>query len=106
MLNVTSPGSNASHTLAHYSVTNTAPRPESYYQDYMTANDPTLPTLSESQKEDLYGQLASGAETGMSRSCVFAVTSTLMRGGQDGTTARAGWRTRRCPGTRRSARSA
>jgi alpha,alpha-trehalase len=64
MLSVASPRTNASHTLAHYAVTNSAPRPESYLQDYTTANDPTLPALSEAQKEDLYSQLASGAETG------------------------------------------
>jgi hypothetical protein len=32
--------------------------------DYMTANDPALPPLNESQRASLYGELASGAETG------------------------------------------
>jgi alpha,alpha-trehalase len=32
--------------------------------DYETANDPTLNTLNESERAELYSQLASGAETG------------------------------------------
>lgn len=33
--------------------------------DYQTANDPTVsPALNDSQKADLYSELASGAETG------------------------------------------
>ncbi|KJA17435.1 glycoside hydrolase family 37 protein [Hypholoma sublateritium FD-334 SS-4] len=62
---VTSPFSNQTFTMFHYAVNNTAPRPESYLTDYLTANDPTLsPALNETQKEDLYAELASGAETG------------------------------------------
>ncbi|CDO72204.1 Glycoside Hydrolase Family 37 protein [Trametes cinnabarina] len=84
-LNVTSPFTNQSYPMAHYSVNNTAPRPESYFQgktstmlsaiddlltivralDYSTANDPTLQTpLTEEERENLYAELASGAETG------------------------------------------
>ncbi|KAI8986137.1 glycoside hydrolase [Trametes punicea] len=64
-LNVTSPFTNQTYAMAHYSVNNTAPRPESYLQDYLTANDPTLQTpLTEDQRADLYAELASGAETG------------------------------------------
>lgn len=33
--------------------------------DYLTANDPTLGTLNESQRAELYSELASGAETGL-----------------------------------------
>jgi hypothetical protein len=33
-------------------------------QDYETANDPTLTTLNESERAELYSELASGAETG------------------------------------------
>lgn len=33
-------------------------------QDYETANDPTLGTLNESERAELYSELASGAETG------------------------------------------
>ena len=32
--------------------------------DYLTANDPTLPALSDDERADLYAELASGAETG------------------------------------------
>ena len=47
------------HLVAHYSVKNTAPRPESYLTNYNTANG--LGTkLNESQGTDF----ASGAETG------------------------------------------
>ncbi|OBZ71163.1 Trehalase [Grifola frondosa] len=55
------------HMLSDYSyrVNNTAPRPESYLEDYLTANDPTLSIpLNESQRANLYAELASGAETG------------------------------------------
>ncbi|XP_006462478.1 hypothetical protein AGABI2DRAFT_206816 [Agaricus bisporus var. bisporus H97] len=63
-LNVTSPFTNQTHLVYHYSVNNSAPRPESYLTDYMTANDPDAPTLNDTQKADLYAELASGAETG------------------------------------------
>ena len=33
-------------------------------QDYETASDPTLSTLNESERAELYSELASGAETG------------------------------------------
>ncbi|KAI0917618.1 hypothetical protein AcW1_007218 [Taiwanofungus camphoratus] len=64
-INVTSPYTNQTYAMARYSVTNSAPRPESYLTDYLTANDPTLQVpLNESQRADLYAELASGAETG------------------------------------------
>jgi alpha,alpha-trehalase len=66
--------------MYHYSVNNTAPRPESYrtgasdllfyisivvnFLDYLTANNVTTP-LTDTQKAALYAELASGAETGM-----------------------------------------
>jgi len=85
-LNVTSPLTNKTYEMFRYSVSNTAPRPESYLTgmsspralpftlhilnsllDYLTANDPTLATpLTESQRSELYSELASGAETGKS----------------------------------------
>jgi alpha,alpha-trehalase len=49
--------------MAHYSVTNTAPRPESYLTDYLTATSGVNYTLS--QLSALYAELASGAETGI-----------------------------------------
>ncbi|KAI0629777.1 glycoside hydrolase [Trametes polyzona] len=64
-LNVTSPFTNRTYTMARYAVNNSAPRPESYLEDYSTANDPTLETpLNEQQRSDLYAELATGAETG------------------------------------------
>ncbi|KAF1816924.1 trehalase-like protein [Eremomyces bilateralis CBS 781.70] len=62
------------YTLNRYAVTNTQPRPESYREDYVTANNqsyyaesgiiyPTTP-LDETEKVALYANLASGAESG------------------------------------------
>ncbi|KAI6038228.1 glycoside hydrolase family 37 protein [Pisolithus marmoratus] len=61
---ITSPYTNQSYMLARYSVNNTAPRPESYLTDYLTANDPTLGTPLTQQTEAIYGELASAAESG------------------------------------------
>ncbi|TCD65786.1 hypothetical protein EIP91_002225 [Steccherinum ochraceum] len=62
---VTSPYTNKTYSLARYGVTNSAPRPESYLTDYLTANDPKLTTpLTEDERAELYSELASGAETG------------------------------------------
>ncbi|KAK7001795.1 trehalase [Favolaschia claudopus] len=63
-VNVTSPFTNKTHAMARYSVTNTAPRPESYLQDYTTVHDPSQPALNDTQAAALYAELASGAETG------------------------------------------
>ncbi|KAI0671160.1 glycoside hydrolase [Trametes maxima] len=63
-LNVTSPFTNKTYALTRYAVNNSAPRPESYLEDYLTANDPTLPALTEEQRSDLYAELATGAESG------------------------------------------
>ncbi|KAI1435053.1 Six-hairpin glycosidase-like protein [Xylaria sp. CBS 124048] len=63
------------HSLAHYAVENTEPRPESYLEDWTTANNhsyfaasgivhPETHALNESEKASLYKNLASGAETG------------------------------------------
>ncbi|EMD39599.1 glycoside hydrolase family 37 protein [Gelatoporia subvermispora B] len=72
-VSVTSPFTNQSYTMFHYAANNTAPRPESYLEDYMTANDPTLTTpLTEDQRSDLYSELASGAETGWDYSSRWA----------------------------------
>ncbi|PPQ63598.1 hypothetical protein CVT24_004458 [Panaeolus cyanescens] len=59
---VRSPFTNQTHTMFHYAVNNSAPRPESYLTDYTTANSGA--TLNDTQKADLYAELASGAETG------------------------------------------
>ncbi|THH27596.1 hypothetical protein EUX98_g6596 [Antrodiella citrinella] len=64
-VSVTSPYTNKTYSLTRYGVTNSAPRPESYLTDYLTANDPTLATpLTEDERAELYSELASGAETG------------------------------------------
>ncbi|KZT70791.1 glycoside hydrolase family 37 protein [Daedalea quercina L-15889] len=69
---VTSPYTNQIYTMYHYSVNNSAPRPESYIDDYTTAFDPTLPDLNETERSALYAELASGAETGWDYSSRFA----------------------------------
>ncbi|KIK69866.1 glycoside hydrolase family 37 protein [Collybiopsis luxurians FD-317 M1] len=62
-INVTSPFTNHTYAMARYAANNTAPRPESYLTDYLTAHGSGL-DLSDSQLADLYAELASGAETG------------------------------------------
>jgi alpha,alpha-trehalase len=63
------------YSLNHYAVLNTQPRPESYYEDYVTANNETYfneegeafnatHQLNETEKATLYANLASGAESG------------------------------------------
>jgi alpha,alpha-trehalase len=62
-------------TLNHYAVQNTQPRPESYYEDYTTANNASYYSgegkmfnathrLNETEMATLYANLASGAESG------------------------------------------
>lgn len=63
------------YTLNRYAVENNQPRPESYREDYITANNgsyyarsgiiyPESVALNESQMATLYADLASGAESG------------------------------------------
>jgi alpha,alpha-trehalase len=82
-----------------YAVTNSAPRPESYFTgmsvtilqrdtyrittiDYLTAHDPDVgPLLDEKRRADLYAELASGAETGalaVLRCCQGFLTQLLL----------------------------
>ncbi|EJU03036.1 glycoside hydrolase [Dacryopinax primogenitus] len=64
---VLSPNTNTTHTVYQYRVTNSAPRPESYLEDYQTANANAAglqAPLSPEEAEELYAELASGAETG------------------------------------------
>ncbi|THH06780.1 hypothetical protein EW145_g3851 [Phellinidium pouzarii] len=64
-LSVTSPFTNTTYQVSRYAVNNTAPRPESYLTDYNTVNGPDVVTpFNDTQKADLYDELASGAETG------------------------------------------
>ena len=58
---VTSSYTSQTYNMSHYAVVNSAPRPESYLDDYQTA---TGVDLTEQQRSDLYAELASGAETG------------------------------------------
>jgi alpha,alpha-trehalase len=67
-----------------YNVSNTRPRPESYREDYVTANNESYYSpsgevysggeeLNFKTKEALYGNLASGAESGLDYSGAFAI---------------------------------
>ena len=63
-ISVTSPYTGQNHSVAHYDVSiNTAPRPEGYLEDYNTAFG-AEPPLNETQRSDLYAELATGAESG------------------------------------------
>ncbi|KAL1705785.1 glycoside hydrolase family 37 protein [Schizophyllum commune] len=64
-IDVTSPTTNKTYSMARYAVNNTAPRPESYLTDYRTANpDDNSTALTAEERGDLYAELASGAESG------------------------------------------
>jgi alpha,alpha-trehalase len=63
------------YSLNHHAVLNTQPRPESFYEDYVTANNASYYNeegviynatahLNETQRAKLYANLASGAESG------------------------------------------
>lgn len=59
-----SPFTGKNHTVARFDVSiNTAPRPEGYIEDYETVFGGSE-TLNESQRSDLYAELATGAESG------------------------------------------
>ncbi|KAI0830000.1 glycoside hydrolase family 37 protein [Hypoxylon sp. FL0890] len=71
--------------LAHYGVQNTEPRPESYLEDYITANNqsyyansgiiyPETRPLNDTEKAELYANLASGAESGWDYNSRFIAT--------------------------------
>lgn len=61
---VTSPYTNKTHQVGRYNVfLNTAPRPEGFVEDWETVNL-SDPPLNQTQQDDLYVQLASGAESG------------------------------------------
>ncbi|CAO3677099.1 unnamed protein product [Umbelopsis vinacea] len=59
---VQDPTTGQTYNLNHYNVVNKNPRPESYYEDYQTAQNGT--GYNETQIESLYADLATGAETG------------------------------------------
>jgi alpha,alpha-trehalase len=71
-IEVTSPWTNQTHTVYHYNVfVNTAPRPEGYLEDYETAMGAS-PALNQTEREALYIELASGAESGWDYSVRWA----------------------------------
>ncbi|KAF2453737.1 Six-hairpin glycosidase-like protein [Lineolata rhizophorae] len=66
---------NETYVLNHYAVNNTQPRPESYREDWVTANNesyysesgivyPEKDDLTMDERAELYANLASGAESG------------------------------------------
>ncbi|SPO27343.1 related to trehalase precursor [Ustilago trichophora] len=62
----TSPFTNKTHNITHYQVDTSAPRPESYLEDYKTvqfANESSL-ELNDTGRAKLYSDIASGAESG------------------------------------------
>ncbi|KAH7928748.1 glycoside hydrolase family 37 protein [Leucogyrophana mollusca] len=75
---VKSPYTGQTYNMARYAVSNTAPRPESFLEDYLTVNDPTLSTpLTDDQAADIYGELATGAETGWDFTARFQAVPAL-----------------------------
>lgn len=50
------------YRLNHYATLNTSPRPESYVEDFNTVNNDTH--YSDAEKNQLYADIAAGAETG------------------------------------------
>lgn len=63
-IKVVSPYSNKTRHVNIYNVVNSAPRPESYLEDYKTVENDTVPT-NRTYRDNLYADLATGAETGM-----------------------------------------
>lgn len=65
-LTVTSPFTQKNYTVYHYAANVSAPRPEGYVEDittaFGTADAPT--NFTQAERESLYAELASGAETG------------------------------------------
>lgn len=67
-VSVTSPYSGATHNVSHYKVDTSAPRPESYLEDYKTvelAEREQGLQLNSTQRALLYSDLGSGAESGL-----------------------------------------
>ncbi|KAF8526994.1 glycoside hydrolase [Hysterangium stoloniferum] len=80
--NITSPYTNLTHTVAHYSVDiNSAPRPESYLADYQTVHGAgagdVVPNFTDDEAAAVYAELASGAETGWDYSSRWVKDHTL-----------------------------
>ncbi|KAG8888342.1 hypothetical protein FRB98_007916 [Tulasnella sp. 332] len=82
-ISVKSPYTGKTYPVSHYAAINTAPRPESYLEDYRTVNGVPLSagssatdlnglTYTERQRADMYSEIASGAETGWDYTSRFA----------------------------------
>ncbi|CAO1630002.1 unnamed protein product [Parajaminaea phylloscopi] len=70
---VKSPYSGVLRNVSHYQVNTSAPRPESYLEDYKTvelAEEEQELSLNSTQRAKLYSDLASGAESGLDFSAV------------------------------------
>ncbi|KIJ54488.1 glycoside hydrolase family 37 protein [Sphaerobolus stellatus SS14] len=81
-ISIKSPFTNQTHQVAHYSVDiNSAPRPESYLEDYQTiygaGGGDIAPNLTATEAADLFAELASGAETGWDYSSRWMKDPTL-----------------------------
>jgi alpha,alpha-trehalase len=63
--------------LNRYNVINSEPRPESYREDYLTAENTTL---SEQAKSDLYADLATAAESGWDFGSRWLTTTSVSTG--------------------------
>ncbi|KAI9468234.1 MAG: trehalase [Benjaminiella poitrasii] len=61
-IQVKDPKTFKTYTLNHYVTSNTAPRPESYVEDFNTVNNGT--SFSNEEKHQIYADIAAGAETG------------------------------------------
>jgi len=62
-ISVKSPYTNKTHSVARYAVNNTAPRPEGYQEDIATVFG-AEPALNETERGELFAELATGAESG------------------------------------------
>lgn len=62
-ISVTSPFTGKNYSVAHFAVDNSAPRPEGYVEDITTAFG-AEPPLDAAAREELWAELASGAESG------------------------------------------
>ena len=60
-VSVTSSYTSRTYSMFRYAVTNSAPRPESYMEDYGTVLNVDL---TEQQRWDLFAELTTGAESG------------------------------------------
>lgn len=70
-VSVQDPNNKKKYTLNRYDTTNTAPRPESYVEDFNTVNNGT--NYSDEVKAQMYADIAAGAESGWDYSSRWTV---------------------------------